>query len=268
MNTIREFLSKHLAFIRNLNKLKQASEQPCEVNPLDGKYAHLFCEHSGRVIHKWKHYFSIYDEIFDFYLKNREKNSDALTPIKFLEIGVDRGGSLEIWHKYFDSGTVIFGIDIKEECRNINEKAFQVRIGSQDDPEFLRLVVSEMGGVDIILDDGSHIAKHQRKSFDVLFPMLSEGGIYIIEDTHTAYQRHWGGGYLRRGSIIQVTKHMIDGLHKDYFRFPLGRRAQLAHKDIRSIRYYDSIIAIQKEKRSTTGVLIAGHETHKEIYER
>ncbi len=44
-----------------------------------------------------------------------------------------------------------------------------------------------MGGVDVVLDDGSHIATLQRISFEALFPMLPDGGLYIIEDTHTAY---------------------------------------------------------------------------------
>ena len=44
-----------------------------------------------------------------------------------------------------------------------------------------------MGGVDVVLDDGSHVALHQRVSFDTLFPLLSANGLYVVEDTHTAY---------------------------------------------------------------------------------
>ncbi len=63
----------------------------------------------------------------------------------------------------------------------------QVRIGSQDDPAFLRSVIDEMGSPDIILDDGSHVSDHQKISFETLWPLLKVGGLYVIEDLHTAY---------------------------------------------------------------------------------
>ena len=52
-----------------------------------------------------------------------------------------------------------------------------------------------MGGVDIVLDDGSHHMHDVKSSFDYLYPILNVGGIYIIEDLHTSYWRRYGGGY-------------------------------------------------------------------------
>ncbi len=43
-------------------------------------------------VHKWHHYFDIYTKHFDAY-RNR--------PIRMLEIGVFRGGSLRMWKEYF-----------------------------------------------------------------------------------------------------------------------------------------------------------------------
>jgi hypothetical protein len=57
-----------------------------------------------------------------------------------------------------------------------------------------------MGGLDIVIDDGSHIASHQRKSFETLFPLLDPEGIYIVEDLPTAYFRgQFEGGVGHRG---------------------------------------------------------------------
>jgi len=84
------------------------------------------------------------------------------------------------------------------------------RIGSQADPEFLASVVAEM---DIVIDDGSHVASHQLASFKALFPALSFGGVYICEDLHTAYWQDWDGGYKRHGTFVETIKDMIDNLH-------------------------------------------------------
>ena len=48
------------------------------------------------------------------------------------------------------------------------------------------------GGVDVVLDDGSHECAIPRQP-KVLFPRLSDGGVYMIEDLHTAYSGKFGG---------------------------------------------------------------------------
>ena len=143
-----------------------------------GDLVDIFVNNKDKIIHKWHHYIPIYDKYFNIY---RNKN------IRFLELGVSKGGSLSMWRKYFGKDATIFGIDIQESCKDFNGIDGEVRIGSQNDENFLLDVINEMGGVDIILDDGSHKMKHIRNSLKVLFPQLTEGGIYMIEDLHKSY---------------------------------------------------------------------------------
>jgi hypothetical protein len=215
----------------------------------EGPFATLFAEHEGREAVKWVHFFAIYDELFGPYAAGFPSPDASIRPLRFLEIGVDRGGSLELWRKFFGPDAVIFGIDINPSALIPEREDLEVRIGSQDDPAFLAGVVAEMGGVDVVLDDGSHVATHQRASFDVLFPLLSEDGLYVIEDTHTAYWWRHEGGLRRPGTIVQVAKAMVDGLSKSFYRAPVSRRARLAAREVSSIRFYDSIIAIAKQTR-------------------
>ena len=75
-------------------------------------------------IHKWQHYFEIYERHFTPF---RGK------AVKVLEIGVYKGGSLAMWRSYFGSGSIIVGLDIDPTCKQF-EKAFDnihVRIGDQ-----------------------------------------------------------------------------------------------------------------------------------------
>jgi hypothetical protein len=39
-------------------------------------------------------------------------------------------------------------------------------------------VISEIGEVDIIIEDGSSVNEHRIKTFKTLFPALKKGGIY------------------------------------------------------------------------------------------
>jgi hypothetical protein len=211
-----------------------------------GRTAELFANHRGRIATKWAHYFEIYDRLFEQFADGVLMPDGSRRPLHFLEIGVYKGGSLELWREYFGPDAAIFGIDIDPNCAMTDRDDVQVRIGSQADPEFLRSVVAEMGGIDVVLDDGSHVASHQRVSFDTLFPLLSTNGLYVVEDTHTAYWPRYGGGFRRPGTIIEVAKGMVDGLHWWYFRAPVGRRARLAWRDIVSIHFFDSVVAFEK----------------------
>lgn len=195
----------------------------------------IFFENEGERIHKWMHYLPIYDRIFGPFRG---------TPVRFLEIGVYRGGSLKMWREFFGPDAVIFGIDIDPACAQYNGRHAQVRIGSQDDPAFLRSVVAEMGGVDVVLDDGSHVASHQRASFDALFPLLEQDGLYAIEDLHTAYWWEFEGGLRRNATAIEFLKDKIDDMHQHYVD---GRRnTDAAIPPIESIQFFDSIAVITK----------------------
>lgn len=164
-----------------------------------------------------------------------------------LEIGVSKGGSLALWRKFLGPEALIFGIDIDPACAALDGEFARVRIGSQDDPQFLRNVVTEMGGIDVVLDDGSHIASHQRASFDVLYPLLSEGGLYIIEDMHTAYWPGFEGGPKRQGTAVEFLKDKVDEIHKHYIKHGLNSANSML--DIESVQFFNSIAVVTKRKQ-------------------
>lgn len=195
----------------------------------------LFYNYKGRVVHKWLHYLPIYEREFSSY---RDKK------INFLEIGVFKGGSIELWRKYFGPKAQISGIDVNPECEAYVKKPNNVFIGSQADKVFLSKVINNIGAPDIILDDGSHIANHQMTSFRELFPQLKIGGLYIIEDLHTAYwPGYYEGGYRRTGTAIELAKTLVDDMHSWYHK----KGSKLADKtEIASVRFYDSMVVIEK----------------------
>ena len=214
-----------------------------------GPTAKIFFENVGNPIHKWTHYLPIYDQLLVPYVE---------TKVRMLEIGVHKGGSLDMWRKLLGSQAIIFGIDIDPDCTKFDGQSAYVRIGSQADPDFLRRVVDEMGGVDVVLDDGSHVASHQRASFDALFPLLSDGGLYIIEDMQTAYWGHFEGGLKRKGTAIEFLKDKIDAMHRHYL-VP-GRNRSEAIPEIESIQFFDFIASVRKRRQSPRATVVTPQE--------
>ncbi|SEO30768.1 Methyltransferase domain-containing protein [Pseudorhodobacter antarcticus] len=195
----------------------------------------LFWSHDGTIVHKWHHYLPIYERYFSSFRGRKPR---------FLEIGVSKGGSLSLWRKYFGPDAIIFGIDIDPACDAFNGLSGQVRIGSQDDPEFLVNVVKEMGGVDIVLDDGSHYSKHIRASINTLFPLLEEGGVYMVEDLHATYWDSHEGGYQQSTSFIGDIRQMYDDMHHWYHNE--GQRIKATTDTLASLHLYDSIAVLEK----------------------
>jgi Methyltransferase domain len=218
-----------------------------------------FWAHEGRLAHKWPHFFPIYERAFSRFREGFTPPGGSARPLRFLEIGVSQGGSLQLWRTYFGGRAVIFGVDIDPRCAAVNDPDLNVRIGSQADPAFLSAVVEEMGGVDIVLDDGSHIAQHQRASLDVLWPLLSEGGLYVIEDAQTAYWRAWQGGYRKSGTIIETAKAMVDDMHARYH--VNGAERTFADSEVASITFHDGIIVIEKGSRGPSYHTMVGTPT-------
>jgi hypothetical protein len=136
------------------------------------------------------------------------------SPLTLLEIGIGSGGSLQMWRDYLPRATII-GIDSLDKSA-FESSRIRVYQGDQADPAFLHRVAAENGGVDIVIDDGSHVGSDLLASFRTLFPLLKRGGLYVIEDMHTSYWSGFGGNFrdLNTGATsTSFVKTLIDGLN-------------------------------------------------------
>ena len=99
----------------------------------------LYKEHSGKVSDKWRIYIDQYEEKFKPY-------EDA--KIRILEIGIQNGGSLEIYAKYFNNAELILGCDINEKCLGLTyqENNIQVIVGdATEENTFKKIASGNMG---------------------------------------------------------------------------------------------------------------------------
>lgn len=195
-----------------------------------------------RSVHKWLDYFSAYDRLFSHF---RGK------PITFLEIGVQNGGSMLLWRDYFGEQATILGADVDPTCRAMEDHGFEIWIGDQADPTFWTDFKVKHPKVDIILDDGGHTMQQQLVTLECLFPTVSNGGFYVVEDTHTSYFPSYGGGPPGcSGTFLDRVKGLIDEMHS-WYHAPIGHAESiLAATQIPSITIFDSIVAIEKRQRT------------------
>ena len=199
-----------------------------------------FLSNQDLLIHKWKHYFPIYERHLA-----RFRNQDVV----MFEIGVSQGGSLRMWKRLLGPHARIVGIDIDPRSAGAAEDQVDVRIGSQADAGFMRSVVEEFGAPDIVLDDGSHRMEHVNATFDILYPLVPKNGVYMVEDMHTAYWEEFGGGLGKPDSFIERSKSLVDRLNADHARGAIAPDAFTA--TTQSISFYDSFVVF--EKGGTTG---------------
>lgn len=215
----------------------------------------LYKEHSGKVSDKWTIYLGEYERLFSEY------RSQA---INLLEVGVQNGGSLEIWGKYFPNAVNLIGCDINPNCANLSydDSRVTVLVGDVNSDEIEDQVVDKAPSFDVIIDDGSHTSSDIIKSFSRYFPYLKNGGIFVVEDLHCSYWQEFEGGLFDPLSAISFFKRLTDVVSHEHWGVDKKRSEVLkgfydkyhiqinddllAH--VHSIEFINSICVIRKSK--------------------
>ena len=170
--------------------------------------------------------------------------------LNLLEIGVggyknsNQGGeSLRMWKAYLRNSRIV-GIDIYDKTA-FCEHRIDIRQCDQTDSEALHQLSSEYGGFDIVIDDGSHVNEHVIKTFQVMFPLLRPTGIYVVEDTQTAYWPTWGGGRANPQNSMAFFKNLADGLN--HVEYPVEEyKPDYFDQHVVEIAFFHNLIFIRK----------------------
>ena len=91
-----------------------------------------------------------------------------------------------MWRDYFGRGARIHGVDIDPKCKALQQRRSKIFIGDQEDREFLRSIVDEIGPIDIVIEDGGHYMGQQIATFEEIYPHMTQDGVFLIEDLHTS----------------------------------------------------------------------------------
>lgn len=117
-----------------------------------------------------------------------------LRPTNIFELGIFRGGSTALLAMAAKPRRLV-AIDLEDQTtpsfaewlrgRRLEDRVYLHYGVDQSDGARLRSILDASFGtvpLDLVVDDASHLLDPTRASFDVLFPRLRAGGIYVIED--------------------------------------------------------------------------------------
>ncbi len=194
---------------------------------------------SKNASHKFDGYFEIYEKNFSSY-KNKK--------IVFVEIGILNGGSLSVWREYFGPKSRIIGIDLNPECKKFEEDGVEVFIGNQSDPIFWDNFFKKVGNVDIILDDGGHTNLDQIITTIKTVERINNGGILMIEDTHTSYYNVYNSK--KSFSFINYAKKIVDDVNSRVVN--VGKFNFSLRNMIYSTSFYTSIVVFNIDREKCT----------------
>jgi cephalosporin hydroxylase len=196
-----------------------------------------FTDKGIELIHEGRNIAHGYSVLYDRYFGHMRNDT-----LNILEIGLgDAAGSAFLWAEVFPNAQIYMAdYDHNKINRFMPQVPKNVHMiyADQSNRNSLNNLSSQIpNNMDIIIDDGSHKNDHIILSFDVLFPKLKDGGVYIIEDTYQSYTESGE-------TPIMFFKDIIDRIN-DY----LSDKKDIY--GINSIHFYRNLILVFKGEKIT-----------------
>jgi 23S rRNA U2552 (ribose-2'-O)-methylase RlmE/FtsJ len=189
-------------------------------------------------------YYKIYDEHF---------RPLRTFPLKIFEIGVYQGESTKVFADYFSRARIV-GVDLHLPPIDLDGfDRITLLEGDQTDRTLLEGLADEHApdGIDIVIEDAAHVGALSLATFEILFPRLRPGGLYVVEDWGTGYwpDRDDGATYTpakvsdtrilsHSHGMVGFVKSLVDRVHppKDV---PMPC-------DVEALHVYPGVVILQK----------------------
>jgi predicted O-methyltransferase YrrM len=199
----------------------------------------------------WQHeYHLVYEDLFSHYVNDK---------VSLLEIGVDKGYSMKTWGDFFRHPQAVFrgmayhnkNTGQKQSEKFDKDDRIHIINGDQSNDKDLQNVAA-VGPFTIILDDGSHVPSHQKKTFAALWKSIIPGGAYIIEDIETSFWKKstelYGYPFQHETSVFDTFFEMLKYFVKEEVSSQFSKGYE--NTDVLSISFSRNLIVLKK--RNTT----------------
>lgn len=179
-----------------------------------------------------------------------------------LELGIYGGGSIAFWFQLIRPNKYV-AIDLANwsnteyfnkyiTSHNLDSRIKTLWNVDQSDRKMLRQIVATEynSPLDLIIDDASHLYAETRASFEVLFPLLKPGGLYIIEDWSWGCWPNLPVNFLPIGTELPRLIHQIVDAAGSMQRFlssePSNAKLRTINPLIASVTIYADIVVIER----------------------
>lgn len=151
------------------------------------------------------------DKVTQGYLPAYNGIADLLgDAARVCEVGVFRGGSLATWQDLFPKG-IIVGVDVSPDAL-WPDGTIKV-VAAQDDPDLPGLLRKHAESWDLIVDDASHDGVKTGAALDLLWPLVSPGGFYVIEDWFVGYREYRGA--CKSPEMLELAESLLQRLRQN-----------------------------------------------------
>lgn len=176
--------------------------------------------HQGKVSDRWASYLSAYDRLLAPFQDQ---------PLNLLEIGIQNGGSLEIWAQYFAHAQILVGCDINPDCARLqyDDPRINVVVANANTDVAEQEILAYARDYDVIIDDGSHTSADIILAFVRYFRYLKPGGVFVAEDLHCSYWQTFEGGLYYPYTSIAFFKRLADVINHEHWGIERERQAIL-----------------------------------------
>lgn len=168
-------------------------------------------QHTGRGVWKWNVALDAYQRHF---------NSFASKAGSMLEIGVQSGGSINMYHAVLPN-LYYYGMDINRNCEAFKDATTTIYLGDQASVpgwlHFFSAVATQ--GLDICIDDGGHQAHQMLATIQQVLPHMNQGGFFLTEDIHGVNDDYLSKFFHPAADAIGFS-HLVDSVH--LYPFVLG----------------------------------------------
>jgi hypothetical protein len=151
---------------------------------------------------------------------------------RILDMGIYKGGSVALYDLIF-SPKCLVAIDLLQEpvaalagYIKARGRAWAVKpyygINQADPAAFGRILTANFPArdIDLIVDNASHFYEETRAAFNISFPYLKPGGLYVIEDWAWA---HWAGDFWQKDNPYFSNKRSLSNLLIELFMLAASR---------------------------------------------
>jgi len=126
-------------------------------------------------------YIPLYEKLF-------AKKKDTAKHV--LEVGINHGGSIQLWHDYFTNATV-HGIDVMhiDDIWDVLKNNPRIILHTSNDAYnsefFTQTFLNSRVKFDMLLDDGPHTLESMIYFINLYSQVMAEDGILVVEDVQS-----------------------------------------------------------------------------------
>ena len=178
-----------------------------------------------------------------------------------VEFGVFKGHSIRWLAERFPEARIIGADILPTQPEWPTQRRITYAQLDQDDSAQIAKLLASLENIELIIEDGSHIPKHQSACLKLGLSALAPGGTYVLEDIHTSHPSHAlyidEFGTTQAGtraqtslSVLLAFDHLLR-MGNDMADVTRDRLAEGSHFNAAEIRsLFDAIQSIKVYKRA------------------